>query len=65
MSQSATPNPDTYVRENRETLIRIVMHGDDEFVRALALAALVEYGDDPELHTVKRELEKMTERGGA
>lgn len=64
MSKSATPNPNNYVREHKETLIEIVKHGDDEFVRALALAALVEYGDDPELHTVQREVEKMASGGG-
>jgi hypothetical protein len=27
-----TPDPDKYVRENRETLIDIIKHGTDPFV---------------------------------
>ncbi|WP_137288600.1 hypothetical protein [Natronorubrum halophilum] len=64
MSQSASASPNNYVRENKETLVEIIKHGDDEFVRAMALAALVEFGDDPDLNTLRRELERMTERGG-
>ena len=63
---STSPDPDTYVRENRETLVDIIKHGSDEFVRALALAALVEYGGEPELEKLRRELDRIEdfERSG-
>lgn len=49
-------DPDQYVRENHDLLVRIIRHGDDPFVRALALSALVHYGDDPELYELERDL---------
>ena len=57
-------DPDRYVRENRETLIRIIKHGDDQFVRALALSALVRYGDEPILNDVEYEIEQAREQLG-
>lgn len=54
-------DPDEYVRENRETLVKIIKHGNDEFVRALALAALVEFGGDPDIEQVRRELDRAEE----
>jgi hypothetical protein len=62
---SATSDPDRYVRENRETLVRIIKHGNDDFVRALALAAIVEYGDKPEIETLRRELDRLDELEGS
>jgi hypothetical protein len=56
-------NPHEYVAENRETLVRIVRHGDDQFVRALALAALVEFGDDPDPETIIAEIETLQREG--
>jgi hypothetical protein len=58
---STTQDPDEYVRQNRDTLIRIVKHGDDKFVRAMALAALVEYGDGPAIEDLEREVERARE----
>lgn len=52
-------DPEQYVRDNRETLLRVIRHGDDEFTRGLAIAALVKYGPDPSLESVKRDLERM------
>ena len=43
-------DPEQYVNENAEQLVRIIKHSSKSFPRALALAALVEYGDDPELN---------------
>lgn len=57
-------SPDEYVRENQDTLVRIIKHGTDDFVRAFALAALVEYGDEPDIEHVRHELERATEREG-
>jgi len=51
--------PDEYVRENREILIKVIKHGSDQFVRSLALAALVEYGGKPDREQLKREIDRM------
>lgn len=56
---SAVDDPEAYVRNNRETLLRVIRHGDDAFTRGLAIAALVKYGPDPSLETVKQDLERM------
>lgn len=58
-------DPEEYVRENRETLVDIIKHGTDQFVRALALAALVEYGDDPDLEQVRHELRQAADQEGS
>lgn len=58
---SQAESPDEYVRENRETLVEVIKHGDDDFVRALAMAALVEYGGEPELEKVRRELDRAAD----
>lgn len=58
-------NADEYVRENCETLVEVIKHGTDPFVRALALAALVEFGDDPELERVRRELDRAEKLEGS
>lgn len=60
-----TTDPDEYVRENRETLVTIIKHGNDDFVRALALAALVEYGGEPEREQLRRELDRLDDLEGA
>lgn len=52
-------DPETYVRENRETILRVIRHGDDEFTRALAIAALVKYGPDPDVEQVKADIDRM------
>ena len=59
------PNPDEYVRENCETLVEVIKHGTDPFVRALALAALVEFGSDPEIERVRRELDRAEKLEGS
>lgn len=65
MSTNTDPDPDEYVRENRDTLVEIIKHGTDPFVRSLALAALVEFGDEPDLERVRHELEHAADRGGS
>lgn len=62
---STDPTPDEYVRENRETLVRVIKHGNDDFVRALALAALVEYGGEPDREAVKRDLDRLDDFEGS
>lgn len=53
-----------YVRENHETLVEIIQHGTDPFVRSLALAALIEFGDEPDIERVRQELERATDQEG-
>lgn len=65
MNHSTDLDPDEYVRENRDTLIEIIKHGTDPFVRSLALAALVEFGGEPEIERVRRELDRAAELEGS
>jgi hypothetical protein len=67
VSTAADPeeDPERYVQENSDTLLRIIKHVNDEWVRAMALAAIVEFGEDPDLHKVKREVDRAIERGDA
>lgn len=53
--------PEEYVNENAEALSRIIKHSSSTFPRALALAALVEYGDDPAVAAVVEDLERLRE----
>lgn len=53
--------PEEYVSENHDQLVRIIKHSSDEFVRALAIAALIEYADDPTRESVRRDLERFLE----
>lgn len=57
-------DPEKFVQENHETLVRILKHSDDEFVRGLALSALLEYGSDPLVEDVERDLKNARERNG-
>lgn len=59
MTNSTDPN--TYVNNNAETLARIVKHSSNTFVRSIALAALVEYGDDPTVDAVVEDLNHLRE----
>lgn len=56
-------DPDEYVRQNRDTLVEIIKHGTDPFVRALAIAALVEFGGEPDIDRVRHELDRAMDRG--
>jgi hypothetical protein len=56
-----TDTPEKYVENHKETLIEIIKHGDDDFVRALSLAALVEYGEDPDVEELQAEIERLDE----
>lgn len=51
-----------YVDDHRDSLVRIIKHGDDPFVRSLAMAALVEYGSEPELEQVRDEIDAVLDR---
>ena len=55
-------DPNTFVQENQDILINLLKNVDDKFVRALVLAALVEFGDTPLLEDVIREMESVRQR---
>jgi len=58
-------DPQEFVQENEETLVKIIKHSSDGFVRSLALAALLKYGTDPQLDDIERDLKQVKdERGG-
>lgn len=57
-------DPEKFVQENYDTLLRILKHSDDEFVRGLALSALLEYGSDPLVEDVERDLKNAREGNG-
>lgn len=54
-----------YVRNNREELAYVLKHGDDETVRALALAVLLRGGNERDREEVKREIDELAEGGWA
>jgi len=47
-----------YVEENRDTLTRILRHGNEE-ARAYALALLLNGGTETDVEQVKRELDEL------
>ncbi|MBB6647911.1 hypothetical protein [Halobellus ruber] len=55
-SNSPSSSPEEFVDEHREELMEILLNGD-RTLRALAIAILLEGGDDPDIDLVKRELE--------
>ena len=61
---SHSSDPARYVEENQETLTEIIKHSSNKFVRALAIAALVEYGDNPDVEQLLDELEAIRETQG-
>jgi len=54
-------DPERFVRENKEQLREIIRHGDDQWIRAACIALLVEYGEDPSLDQLRREIESARE----
>lgn len=61
MTEVGSPDPDEYVQQNHETLVRVIKHSSDDFTRALCLAALVEYGEDPAIDVLKDEIAELEE----
>jgi hypothetical protein len=57
-------DPEQFVLDNQETFIRILKHSDDEFIRGLALSALIEYGSEPVLDDVERSLRNARDANG-
>lgn len=54
-------DPSKYVEQNRDQLIDIIRHSDDEFVRALCISAIYEYGSTPAISEVIDDLERIEE----
>lgn len=54
-------SPEVYVQENMETLIEIIKHSDDTFLRSLCLAAIVKFGNDPDIDELKEEITRVDE----
>jgi hypothetical protein len=50
-----------YVNQNRDTLVKILRHGTDNFARGCALAALLYGSDKPDLQKTIEILEKEVE----
>lgn len=53
--------PGEYVRENKQQLERLIKHSNNDFVRALAIAAFVEYGEDASAESITEDLERIKE----
>ena len=53
--------PSEYVRENKQQLERLIKHSNNDFVRALAIAAFVEYGEDASVESITDDLEQIKE----
>jgi len=53
--------PSEYVRENKQQLERLIKHSNNDFVRALAIAAFVEYSEDASVESITEDLERIKE----
>lgn len=54
-------DPREYVRQNRDQLERLIKHSNNTFVRSLAIAALVEYGEDASPESLEADIERLKE----
>lgn len=57
-------DPSTYVSDNEEELVKIVKHSKNDFPRALALAALIEYGEGTTTEQVIEQIEQFRDEEG-
>jgi len=55
---------DEFVAENREMLIRVLRHSNNEYARACAWALLDKGGDAPDLEQLQRELGTLQKQRG-
>ena len=60
MTESSSTNATEFVNKNRQELMEVLLSGD-KTLRALAIAILLEGGDDSDIELVKRELELFEE----
>lgn len=56
-----SPQPSEYVQQNEQQLERLIKHSNNDFVRALAIAAIVEYGGDASVDSITADLERIKE----
>ncbi|MHC3439518.1 hypothetical protein ACYJ1Y_15860 [Natrialbaceae archaeon A-gly3] len=56
---SLTDDPERYVQHNRDRLLEVLKHGDNEFTRAFVWAILDEYSDDVTLEELQLELDRL------
>lgn len=54
-------SPEEYVREHRDQLERLIRESNNTFVRALALAAFVEYGPDVTISSLEEDIRRLKE----
>jgi len=54
-------DPETFVRQNKEMLVRILRHSDNSYARACAWAILDAGTDDPEIEQLENELQQLKE----
>jgi hypothetical protein len=57
----ATDDPSEYVRRHRDQLVDIIKHSNDVFTRSLCIAAIVEYGADPQIDDIIDDLRAIEE----
>jgi len=55
-------DPEEYVQENREEVIRVIRHSDDAFTRACAWTLLDRYTPDQDLDELHDELDLVARR---
>ncbi|MDB2247409.1 hypothetical protein [Halorubrum ezzemoulense] len=60
-SEDHNLSPSEYVRENKNQLERLIKHSNNDFVRALAIAAFIEYGEDASVEAITKDLERIKE----
>lgn len=65
MTPDTATTLDEHVRQHREELVKVIRHGNDDFVRGLALAAIVEYGESPDLERIRRDIERAEQLEGS
>jgi hypothetical protein len=56
--RNSSLDAETYVRENRGLLVRVLRHGDTE-ARAYALALLANAGDSRDVERVREQLDEI------
>lgn len=61
IGNESNDEPSKYVEQNRDQLIDIIRHSDDEFVRALCISAIYEYGSNPSISEIIDDLERIEE----
>jgi DNA-binding FadR family transcriptional regulator len=59
VSSDVPESTQQYVRENRDTLVEVLQHGDDEFARACAWTLLDAAGETPDLDELATERERL------